>query len=306
MVQSPKSASRLLPQNPALTRRRALALGGAAAVAPLAMRSTSVLAQEESGGGSLFPESRVLLYYGFPTNENMGLLGEFEPARVLELLEAEADNYRAADPSRAVRVGFEMIASIAQASPGDDGKYIADASPALLDQYTQFTADNDILLFFDVQMGFREPFEDYSGLEEWMAEPHVHLGIDPEFHMRGEEIPGVHIGQVTAAEVTEAQNWLSGISETYNVPPKTLIVHQFHFSMIEDKDQIQPVDGVDLVIDMDGFGPPDQKEETYTVVITQQPIEHHGIKLFYKQDVPLMTPVEVLALEPSPDLIIYQ
>lgn len=306
MGQPPNSASRLLLPNPTLTRRRALALGGAAAIAPFGMRSTTVMAQEESGSGSLFPESRVLLYYGFPTNENMGLLGEFEPARVLELLEAEADNYRAADPGRPVRVGFEMIASIAQASPGDDGKYIADAGRALLDRYTQFTADNDILLFFDVQMGFREPFEDYSGLEEWMAEPHVHLGIDPEFHMRGDELPGIHIGQVTAAEVTEAQNWLAGISETYNVPPKTLIVHQFHFSMIEDKDQIQPVDGVDLVIDMDGFGPPDQKEETYTVVITQQPIEYHGIKLFYKQDVPLMSPAEVLALEPSPDLIIYQ
>ena len=306
MVQSPNSASRLLLQNPTLTRRRALALGGVAAVAPLAMRSTSVMAQAESGGGSLFPESRVLLYYGFPTNENMGLLGEFEPSQVLELLEVEAGNYRAADPDRPVKVGFEMIASVAQASPGDDGKYIADASRALLDQYTQFTADNDILLFFDVQMGFREPKEDYEGLEEWLAEPHVHLAIDPEFHMRGDEVPGVHIGQVTAGEVTEAQNWLAELAATYNVPPKTLIVHQFHHTMIEGKDQIQPVDGVDLMIVMDGFGPPDQKEETYTVVNTQQPIEYNGIKLFYGQDVPLMTAEEVLALDPSPDLIIYQ
>jgi hypothetical protein len=30
------------------------------------------------------------------------------------------------------------------------------------------------------------------------------------------------------------------------------------------------------------------------------------VKLFYKQDVPLMTPEEVLDLSPVPDLIIYQ
>jgi len=290
-----------------LTRRRVFALGGAAALVPFGLRSLPAVAQDEAVAGALFPENRVLLYYGFPGNPNMGILGEYEPERVLELLEQEAENYRAADPSRPVKVGFEMIASVAQGDPGPDGLHIADASRELLDTYTRFTADNGILLFFDVQMGFREPYEDYSGLEEWIAQPHVHLAIDPEFHLRPpEEMGGEWIGQVTAAEVTEAQNWLVGISEQYNVPPKTLIVHQFHHSMIEQKDEIQPVPGVQLVIDMDGFGPPDLKRQTYQVVITEEPIEYNGIKLFYGQDDPLMTPEEVLALDPSPDLMIYQ
>jgi len=306
MAQSPNPVPRLLVPNPRLSRRRALALGGAAAMAPFTLRTTTAMAQEEPVAGSIFPDNRVLLYYGFPTNENMGILGEFDPAQVLERLQAEAENYRAADPSRPVKVGFEMIASVAQGHPGPDGLHIADASRELLDTYTQFTADNDILLFFDVQMGFKEPFDDYSGLEEWIAQPHVHLAIDPEFHLRDGEVIGEYIGQVTAAEVTEAQNWLVEIAATYNVPPKILIVHQFHHSMIEGKDQIQPVAGVDLVIDMDGFGSPDLKEETYTVVITQEPIEYNGIKLFYGQDEPLMTADEVLAFDPSPDLIIYQ
>lgn len=285
------------------TRRQALAMGGAALAAPTLLRTGG--AAQEAGGG-LFPENRVLLYYGFPGNENMGILGEHEPAKVLELLQAEAANYQAVDPNRPVKIGFEMIASVAQGDAGEEGKYIADASRAQLDEYTQFTADNDMLLFFDVQMGFREPYEDYSGLEEWLLNPHVHLGIDPEFHMREGELPGQHIGQVTGAEVTEAQNWLAKLAADNNIPPKTLIVHQFHHSMIEDKDQIAPVDGVDLVIDMDGWGPPDMKRETYEVVIKQEPIEYHGIKLFYPQDIPLMTPEEVLALDPSPDLVIYQ
>jgi hypothetical protein len=306
MAYLPKPATLQRHMQAGLSRRRALALGGAAALAPFGLRSLPAVSQDAAPSGSLFPENRVLLYYGFPGNPNMGILGEYEPERVLELLEQEAENYRAADPSRPVKVGFEMIASVAQGDPGPDGLHIADASREMLDQYTQFTADNDILLFFDVQMGFKEPFDDYSGLEEWIAQPHVHLAIDPEFHLREGEVIGEYIGQVTAEEVTEAQNWLVGISEQYNVPPKILIVHQFDLSMIEDKDQIQPVAGVDLVIDMDGFGPPDLKQGTYDVVITQAPIEYNGVKLFYGQDVPLMTPEEVLALDPSPDLIIYQ
>ncbi len=283
-------------------------MGGAAAMLPYGFHTLGASAQDGSGAslGGVLPDNRILLYYGFPTNENMGILGEYEPEQVLELLQEEAANYEAADPNRPVKLGFEMIASVAQGSPGPDNMYVADASRAMLDTYTQFTADNDMLLFLDVQMGFKEPIDDYSGLEEWIAQPHVHLGIDPEFHMREGELPGQDIGQVTAAEVTEAQNWLVGIAEQYQVPRKVLIVHQFHHSMIEDKDQIQIVNGVDLVIDMDGWGAPHLKEETYTLVITQEPIEYNGIKLFYQLDDPLMTAEEVLAFDPAPDLIIYQ
>ncbi len=303
MARMPKPASPLLNRNRRFTRRQALAMGGAALAAPMIPGAMPLLAQSS---GALFPGSRVLLYYGFPGNENMGILGEAEPDQVLEWLEEEAENYRAADPDTPVKIGFEMIASVAQGWEGEDGKWIADASRELLDKYTDFTEQNDILLFLDVQMGFREPLEDYAGLEEWIAKPHVHLGIDPEFHMRGDEVPGVDIGQVTAEEVTEAQNWLVDISTRYNVPPKTLIVHQFHHSMIEEKDQVGPVSGVDLVIDMDGWGSPEMKADTYNWVITQEPIEYHGIKLFYQLDDPLMTAEEVISLNPSPNLVIYQ
>ena len=40
--------------------------------------------------------------------------------------------------------------------------------------------------------------------------------------------------------------------------------------------------------------------------VHDRPIEFGGIKLFYKQDDPLMTPAELVALTPPPDLIIIQ
>jgi hypothetical protein len=254
----------------------------------------------------LLPENRILLYYGFPENENMGILGEMDPDALLERLNAQADEYRAADPNRPVKVGFELIASVAQASPQEDGSYIADTDKKWLDMYTEYTREKEILLFFDVQMGMRAPKEDYSGLEPWLKEPHVHLAIDPEFAMRPGEVPGEYYGQVTGPQITEAQNFLAELSTKYNVPPKVLVVHQFRLDMIEQKETVTPVPGVQLVIDMDGFGTPKEKTETYEVVITQQPIEFHGMKLFYQQDVPLLTAAEVIAFEPTPDLIIYQ
>jgi hypothetical protein len=257
-------------------------------------------------GDGLFPENRVLLYYGFPENPNMGILGEHSPEDLLELLKEQAAEYEAADPDRPVKIGFELIASVAQGSPQEDNTWVADTDGHWLDLYTEFTAKNDMVLFLDVQMGFREPYDDYIGLERWLVEPHVHLGIDPEFHMRGEERPSIDIGQVTAAEVTEAQQYLIDLAATHKLPRKSLIVHQFHHSMIEEKQDIAPMDGVDLIIDMDGFGPPEMKKETYTVVITNEEIEYNGIKLFYQQDEPLMSAEDVLALNPVPDLVIYQ
>ena len=273
-------------------------------------------AQDGTSGGSgtegmrlnegLLPDNRVLLYYGFPENPNMGILGQHEPAQLLELLKQQAAEYAAVDDSRPWKLGLELIASVAQGSPQPDNTWVADTDGDWLDLYTEFTAEHDMVLVLDVQMGRKEPFEDYSGLERWLQFDHVHLAIDPEFKMWGDEVPGVDLGHVTAEHVIQAQEWLVSIANEYGTSRKMLMVHQFHHYMIENKDQIEPMVGVDLVINEDGWGPPDLKRETYTAVITNEPIEYHGIKLFYDQDEPLMTPAEVMALDPPPDVVNYQ
>ena len=254
----------------------------------------------------LLPEHRILTFYGFPGNAEMGILGEYERERVLELLREQAAAYEAADPSRPVLIAFEVIASVAQPEPQADGSYLLDTPSALLDEYTQFAEANDILLFLDVQIGRRTVQAEIEGLRPWLEKPFVHLALDPEFAMREGEIPGVHIGQIDGSDITLTQQFLVDLTTELNLPPKVLIVHQFQYSMIENKDQVEPMAGVQLVIDADGWGTPEDKRATYDAVISQQPIEFHGMKLFYQQDVPLMTPEEVLDLEPSPDLIIYQ
>lgn len=272
----------------------------------------------EANLGGLFdqgvlPDNRVLLYYGFPEVDTMGILGEYTPEELLPILEQQKAEYEAVKTDdRPWVTGFELIGSVAQRDPGADGNYVADTDGRWLDKYTIFTHENDMELFIDVQMGRKKPHEDYEGLERWMRYPHVHLAIDPEFHLPEDGVPGEDLGQIDASDVTRAQEWLIGLSEKYGLPRKMLIIHQFHVYSVANKNQIAPMEGVDLVMNADGHGPPDMKLETYNVIITQHPIQYNGFKIFYRGDIDwwdnsrLMTPEEVYQMDPIPDLINYQ
>jgi hypothetical protein len=75
---------------------------------------------------------------------------------------------------------------------------------------------------------------------------------------------------------------------------------------VSNKEKITPIDGVLFVLEVDGFGTPDEKRLTYSVM-TEEPIQFHGFKLWYSgEDDPLMTPEDVLSLDPIPDIVIYQ
>jgi hypothetical protein len=119
-------------------------------------------------------------------------------------------------------------------------------------------------------------------------------------------VPGEVLGTMDAKEVTYAQETLANFCQERGLPPKILVVHQFNLYSISNREKIKPVEGVQFVLEVDGWGPPDMKHETYQVIVGEDPVEYHGFKLWYQQDEPLMSEAEVLALSPSPDLIIYQ
>jgi hypothetical protein len=64
------------------------------------------------------------------------------------------------------------------------------------------------------------------------------------------------------------------------------------------------------VMDMDGWGPPWLKFDTYHDDIKKEPVQFTGFKLFYHNDTKsgaaLLTPSEVLRLNPKPLYIQYQ
>ena len=59
-------------------------------------------------------------------------------------------------------------------------------------------------------------------------------------------------------------------------------------------------------MDMDGWGPPWLKFDSYNAYIVKHPVEYTGFKLFYKNDKPMLTPQQVLGLDPVPLFIMYQ
>lgn len=81
--------------------------------------------------------------------------------------------------------------------------------------------------------------------------------------------------------------------------------------MVTSIRQIKPTPQVQVVIDMDGWGTPDDKRTIYRINVTRSPVQFAGLKVFYKNDLRkpnsrLLTPEEILKLTPSPIYIQYQ
>jgi hypothetical protein len=286
----------------------------AAAIGATALHALSANAQgdgssgpnDQFGGAYLFPGNRILAYYGYPGNELMGILGEHDMETLLAILRDQAVEYEAADSSRPWLLAFEVIASVAQRDPGPDGMYIAYADPETIQQYVDFTAENDLLLILDVQFGRKTVAEEIDAVRPWLSYPHVHLAIDPEFSINEGETPGIDLGQIDAADVLLAQELLADIARTEGLPPKLLIVHQFNLYSLTNREQIGQIPGAQFVLEVDGWGGPEAKRDTYAVVGGNVPHDFYGFKLWYRQDEPLMSAADVMSLQPAPDLVIYQ
>jgi len=302
---TPAPAAGQAASSPSVEAMSETASAGTAAELPPATSTTVSVA--ETDDGALLPEYRILSYYGFPRVAEMGILGEYDMAELLPLLQGQAAEYEQADPSRPVKLAFEVITSVAQQWQQDDGSHLAYISMDRLQEYVDFTAENDLLLILDMQFGRKTVQEEVDAVREMLKYPHVHLALDPEFAIDEGEVPGTVVGQIDAADIQYALEELATISEENGIPPKMLIVHQFIESSITNREKIVPVPGVQLMLEIDGFGTPDEKRSTYAVLTSGSSIEYYGFKLLYTtEDDPRMTPSEVLSLDPIPDIVIYQ
>lgn len=282
-------------------------LGGGVIASPTDTEATpgpNVGAEMETD--PLLPANRIVAYYGHPNDDNMGILGQFAMQDLLEQLLDEAAAYERADPSRPVVPAFEIIGSVAQDDPGPDGSYILQTDEATMREYIDFTQEHDLLLIIDVQIGRTSVEDEIALIAGYLAEPNVHLAIDPEFAMGPEQVPGVDFGSIDGTDINYAQRELARIAKEHNLPPKLLIVHRFTDGMVTHIDRVRSVEGVQFVLDFDGFGDPLNKEQGYHLYVRDGDAPYGGIKLFYDQDKPLMQPADVVELDPPPDFVMYQ
>jgi hypothetical protein len=260
--------------------------------------------------GSILPARRIVAYYGNPLSKRMGVLGELPPDQMLARLDKEIAEWRRADPSTPVQPALHLIAVVAQGSPGRDGKYRLRMTDSLVEKVASWAATRNALLFLDVQVGLSTVQAELPRLVPFLKRPNVHLGLDPEFSMKSGDKPGSKIGTMSSTDVNFAIGLLSDIVTQNNLPPKILVVHRFTRNMLTGAKKIRLDPRVQVVIDMDGWGQPWLKYDSYRAYVESEPVQFTGFKLFYHNDTkkgdPLLTPSEVLLLNPKPHYIQYQ
>lgn len=265
---------------------------------------------EIPGGGLLMfdgeVQRRLVAIYGHPVTSALGVLGEQGPAGGVERLERIAAGYGADGAS--VLPTFEIIATVASAGAGRDGDYSSETALDVIRPWIEAAADAGVYVALDLQPGRTDFLTQAKIYEEFLRLPHVGLALDPEWRLKPNQVHLRQIGTVDAAEVNQVVRWLAGIVREEALPQKLLIVHQFRFTMITNREMIETPPELAVVIQMDGQGSQGAKDSTWNALTrgTEESGYRWGWKNFYDEDFPTASPARVLALTPTPVFVSYQ
>jgi hypothetical protein len=263
--------------------------------------------QRVNDSTSMLLNTDILAYYGHPLSKNMGILGWYPIEELDVKLSALAEEYEKLDDTRNIKKAFYIIYGTVWPK-GEIGILRDD----VLLQYIEYALEHDILVFVDHQIGRFDPIDSLKKILPYLRYPNVHLALDPEWRT---DKPMEEIGRVTAAELNEAQSVMENYMIENQIPgERLLVIHQFNSVMIQNRGEVKTdFERVRLVHCADGFGSPAMKRESYRANSWAGNIPVKGFKLFYNSgregagyDNPLLTPQEVLNLEPRPYVIMYQ
>ena len=252
--------------------------------------------------GSILPAKRIVAFYGNPKSRRMGILGEFAPDDMLKKLDAEVAAWNRIDPATPAIPALHVIVLVADAVPGPSGKYRTRQDSAMIEKVYGWARSRNALMFVDLQVGQSTLPAELPWVEKFLIRADVHLGIDPEFAMKGKAIPGKRVGTYDAADINYASRFLASLVDKYKLPPKILVVHRFTPKGVTNTDKIRLDPRVQIVMDMDGFGPPWMKRDTYWRDIKEEPVQFTGWKQFTKlrNDQPPTPRGDILRLWPVP------
>ena len=249
----------------------------------------------------------IMAFYGHPNAKSMGIIGQYSIEDLEPLLLDWAAEYDAVNGSRGTVPAFYLI--FGTCWPEGEIGYL---NSSTIEKYINFAAERGWLVFLDHQIGKYSVDYAVKRLLPWLKYDNVHLALDPEWRTTK---PMQEIGWVTADEVNMAQQMIEDYLIENNLPGKRmLVIHQFKPWMISNRPNVKSnFLRVNLVHCADGFGNPAQKKGSYAANAEATNIPLKSFKLFGKPaiagagfDAPMMTPEEVLALDPRPVFMMIQ
>ncbi len=266
--------------------------------------------QLPGGGFYVLPpdhQRRYVAYYGHPGTTALGALGEQGPAETLQVMQPFLDAYEG-DGAQVIPT-YEIIATVASGSAGEDGDYSTEWAPGTFADWITFAGENDMYVLLDLQPG-REDFLSQAKLyEELLLIPYVGLAIDPEWRITDSQVHLEQTGTVDASEINEVIAWLGDLVRDNGLPQKMLVLHQFKTSMITNRDQVGERPELQVVVQMDGDGTEAQKNSTWQILREGADDAHWawGWKNFFDEDEPgPPTPESTMSKVPTPVYISYQ
>ncbi|MDV5998061.1 hypothetical protein IUU84_00395 [Kocuria rhizophila] len=259
------------------------------------------------GGTQLFPDRRFVALYGHPGTPGLGALGEQGPEASVTRVKELAKSYEPYSEEKVVPA-FEIIATTASSEPGPDGNYSTESTVEQLKPYVEAAEKNDVYVVLDLQPGQADFLTQAKQYEELLKHPNVGLALDPEWRLAPGQLPLQQIGSVDAAEINRTSAWLAALTRDNRLPQKTLLLHQFSMSMIQNREAINTQHPeLAFVLHADGHGTPDLKTGTWNALQEGLP---KGIRMawknFYDEDTPMYTPQQTFGITPKPWFVSYQ
>jgi hypothetical protein len=254
----------------------------------------------------IFPGRRMVALYGNPLGPVLGVLGEQGPEEAAARAREVAEPYGA--DGLEVLPAFEIITTVADSRAGADGDYSNEMDADVIRPWVDAAAAEGLYVLLDLQPGRTDFLTQAKRYEEFLAQPHVGLALDPEWRLGPDQVHLEQFGTVDAAEINEVADWLAGLVRDGALPQKMLLIHQFRFSMVTNRDLVAIPSELAVLVQMDGQGPLSDKYETWQALTTAPDAGRFwwGWKNFYDEDLPTATPNEVLALTPTVYYVSYQ
>jgi len=256
---------------------------------------------------SILLNNDILAFYGSPTSKRMGILGVYPIDELYVRLKQLGQEYDTLNGDRGLKLAFYIIYGTVW--PEGEIGYLRES---VLKQYIEFALQNDMLVFLDHQIGRYGVVDSLKKLLPYLRYPNVHLALDPEWRTT---MPMKEIGSVTAQEINQAQEAMEAYMLANDIPgERMLVIHQFNWKMIQQREQVRTdFARVRLVHCADGFGAPAVKRASYDFNALAKNMPVKAFKLFFKSgvpgagfDEPLLSPAQVLQLEPRPYMVMYQ